>query len=46
MFKKLESAKPEDISKDQLVRTGMLKKKELKAWTAGGSAAGSAMIYR
>jgi hypothetical protein len=36
VFKKLESAKPEEISKDQLVRTGMLKKKELKAWTAGG----------
>jgi len=36
LFKKLEASKPEDIKKDELVRTGMMKKKELKAWAAGG----------
>jgi hypothetical protein len=36
LFKKLEQAKPEDIKKDELVKTGMTKKKELKAWAAGG----------
>lgn len=36
LFKKLEQCKPEDIKKDELVKTGMMKKKDLKAWAAGG----------
>jgi ankyrin repeat protein len=35
VFKALESAAPEDIKKEELVRVGMAKKKELKAWKDG-----------
>ena len=35
VFKKLEDASAEDIKKDELVRVGMAKKKELKVWKDG-----------
>jgi len=35
VFKKLEDASAEDIKKDELVRIGMAKKKELKVWKDG-----------
>jgi ankyrin repeat protein len=35
IFKALESANAEDIKKEELVRIGMAKKKELKAWKDG-----------
>jgi len=36
VFQRLEAAKVGEIKKDDLVRIGMAKKKELKEWTAGG----------
>jgi hypothetical protein len=36
VFKALEVSKAEDIKKDELVRVGMMKKKELKKWAEGG----------